>query len=160
GERLRAGEVTLRDLVVDDSEEETETDEDGERTEQTDDLRQRRRFLAQIARIKRLDTERTALQRRSARLRGATSARVARIGQRVLAALCGLGLSHRQIGYLSGALQRAAERMEQLRATLRANEERTGRSTTDMLRLTAPVVTGAALTRTQRRAIDRVCLEI
>ena len=47
GERLRAGEVRLRDLVKDESDEDEAEPGD-------DDSRQRRRFLAQLARVRRL----------------------------------------------------------------------------------------------------------
>src|SRR5262249_60909675 len=63
GERLRAGDVRLRDLLKDESEDDTEPGEE--------DDRQRARFLAQLGRLRRLVAERDAVLRSSVRrLRG------------------------------------------------------------------------------------------
>ena len=56
GERLRAGEVRLRELVKDESDE-------GEAEPGDDDSRQHTRFLAQLARLRRLVSDREAVLR-------------------------------------------------------------------------------------------------
>src|SRR5262249_8861531 len=80
-ERLRSGELRVRDLIRDEPEEEGEAAED--------DARQRRRFLNQLARIRRLVTEREALGsgggRRSAAERARRAAKLARIEERLVA---------------------------------------------------------------------------
>jgi len=108
GERLRAGEVKLRDLVRDEAEEEGEPVEDDET--------HRRRFLRQLATIRHLaeqcdaltdgSTGRQAHDRRSADRR----ARLRRDQARLLSALCRLGLNRRQIEQIMGDLDRAAAR--------------------------------------------------
>src|SRR5438067_1726947 len=61
-ERLRAGEVRVRDLVRDEGEEEVEAEPRDE------DVRLRRHFLAQLGRVRRLAVERDALTRELAEL--------------------------------------------------------------------------------------------
>src|SRR5207244_1401936 len=100
GERLRAGEVKLRDLVRDEAEEEGEPVEDDET--------HRRRFLRQLATIRHLaeqcdaltdgSTGRQAHDRRSADRR----ARLRRDQARLLSALCRLGLNRRQTEQSTG----------------------------------------------------------
>jgi RNA polymerase primary sigma factor len=128
GERLRAGEVRLRDLVKDESDEEAESAED-------DDARQRARFLAQLARLRRLVSEREALQRVSVRRLGRAAlarraTRLARLDERLAAALLALGLARRQVAPLIDELSRAQARMSQLQARVRqlARERPRGRA--------------------------------
>ena len=113
-ERLKAGELRLRELVRD------EPDEDGEPGE--DDVRQRRRFLTQLARIRGLVAEREALSRagkvgRAARARRAAS--LARVEERLVASLFGLGLCRRQVIPVMEELSRAAQRVGQLKECVR-----------------------------------------
>ena len=132
GERLRAGEVKLRDLVRDEAEEEGEPVEDDET--------HRRRFLRQLATIRHLaeqcdaltdgSTGRQAHDRRSADRR----ARLRRDQARLLSALCRLGLNRRQIEQLMGDLDRAAASAAILGTKLRAIENETGRRIADLLR--------------------------
>ncbi len=120
GEQLRLGEVRLRELMKDESDEDTEPGED--------DVRQRRRVLAQFSRIRRLVTERETLvaQKGAPRLSKAAVARAAArlvtIEQRLGAALLGLGLNRRQVAEVVGELARASERMHQLRGRVRELE--------------------------------------
>jgi len=132
GERLRAGEVKLRDLVRDEAEEEGEPVEDDET--------HRRRFLRQLATIRHLaeqcdaltdgSTGRQAHDRRSADRR----ARLRRDQARLLSALCRLGLNRRQIEQLMGDLDRATASAAILGTKLRAIENETGRRIADLLR--------------------------
>jgi len=132
GERLRAGEVKLRDLVRDEAEEEGEPVEDDET--------HRRRFLRQLATIRHLaeqcdaltdgSTGRQAHDRRSADRR----ARLRRDQARLLSALCRLGLNRRQIEQIMGDLDRAAASAAILGTKLRAIENETGRRIADLLR--------------------------
>jgi RNA polymerase primary sigma factor len=123
---LRAGEVRLRELVRDDS------DEDGEGPGSDDDLRQRRRFLHQLARVRRLAVERDLLERRRASL-----VRRARAEHRLAAAVGGLGLNRRQIERLKGGLYALFETVRAPRERLQAHERRTRKSLTELLRLSA-----------------------
>jgi RNA polymerase primary sigma factor len=113
-ERLRAGEVKLRDLVRD-------GDDDGEADEE--DEPQRRRFLAQLGRVRRLAAERAALARGPG---GSRAAARARIEQRLTAALLRLGLSRRQIDVVIGDLYRTGDRVRELRERLKGLEDRLG----------------------------------
>ena len=132
GERLRAGEVKLRDLVRDEAEEEGEPVEDDET--------HRRRFLRQLATIRHLaeqcdaltdgSTGRQAHDRRNADRR----ARLRRDQARLLSALCRLGLNRRQIEQIMGDLDRAAASAAILGTKLRAIENETGRRIADLLR--------------------------
>ncbi len=111
GEQLRAGTVSLRELVRE------ETDDDGEVVEQ-DDARQRRRFLQQLARIRRLVNEAAALERRAGRRRragGKVALRLERLRQRTVDALVGLGLSRRHVDHVANELCAAAHRVTALR---------------------------------------------
>ncbi|HLY38108.1 MAG TPA: sigma-70 factor domain-containing protein, partial [Candidatus Binatia bacterium] len=101
-EQLRAGDVRLRELVRD------ETDEDAENAAGDEDARQRRRFLQQLAAIRRLRAERDALARRANGGRGKTGVRLVRVEERLLRMLCGLGLNRRQYERIKGALYAAA----------------------------------------------------
>src|SRR5881409_4462704 len=114
-ERLRAGEVRVRDLVRDEGEEDGDAEAGGE------DARLRRHFLAQLARVRRLVAERDA-QARAHRRRGrARLARDrARLEERLLRALCGLGLSRRHIEQMTSGLYAGLERAAARRAQLAA----------------------------------------
>jgi RNA polymerase primary sigma factor len=160
---LRAGEVRLRDLVRDETEDEAEVGED--------DARQLRRFLAQLGRIRRLVDELNALERKRTRHAGAArrrpagvlDARVARLEGRVLSALRNLGLSRRQIERLTTELCRAVDRIRERRARLRTLEEQTGRSVTELLRVAGPLLAGRTwteLTRGERAIVQRACREL
>jgi RNA polymerase primary sigma factor len=160
GDLLRSGEIRLRDLVRDESE------DDGEPGE--DDARQRRRFLVQLARIRRLVSERDAARRRAATAgRRKPDARLARravqLEERLLAAIRGLGLNRRQTDALTGVLYRAADRVRTLRSRLRVHEQRSGKSVSELLRLTSPLVGGRPtdeLGRAQRAALQRACRQL
>ncbi len=120
GERLRAGEVRLRELMKDESDEDTEPGED--------DLRQRRRVLAQFARIRRLLSERDQLaaQKNARASKAAVAKRAARlvlVEKRLAAALLGLGLNRLQVAEVVGELSRSSERMHQLRGRVRELEK-------------------------------------
>jgi RNA polymerase primary sigma factor len=118
GERLRAGEVRLRDLVKDESDEgEAEPGDD-------DDSRQHTRFLAQLARLRRLVSEREAVLRASLRRlsRAALArrtARLARLDERLASSLLALGLARRQVAPVIDELSRAQARVSQLQARIR-----------------------------------------
>jgi RNA polymerase primary sigma factor len=151
GERLRLGEVRLRELMKDESDEDTEPGED--------DVRQRRRVLTQFTRIRRLVTERETLvaQKSAPRLSKAAATRVAArlvtIEQRLGTALLGLGLNRRQVAEAVGELARASERMHQLRGRVRELERvrPKGRE-----RVALPVVDA----EDETRAAKRECREL
>jgi RNA polymerase primary sigma factor len=143
-DRLRAGEVRLRDLVRDDSE------EDGEPGE--DDEGQRRRFLTQVARLRRLADELTQFdsarparrparavtrqgRRRQLAAQQLVAARRARLRARLLTAFCNLGLNRRQIDHIVSGLDRAVDRLAQLGKRLDAIEARCSRSIAEILRI-------------------------
>jgi len=114
-ERLQSGEIRLRDLIRDEPEEEGEAAED--------DVRQRRRLLSQLSRIRRLVDERDALGRSGGRCsraeRARRAAKLARIEERLAASLLGLGLCRRQVAPVINELSRAATRIGQLKARVR-----------------------------------------
>jgi len=115
GERLRDGDVRLRDLLKDESEDDTEPGEE--------DDRQRARFLAQLSHLRRLVAERDAVLRSSVRRLGRAAlarraARLARLDERLASCLLGLGLARRQIALVVDELARAAGRVTQLEARL------------------------------------------
>jgi RNA polymerase primary sigma factor len=152
GDQLRAGEVRLRDLVRD------ESDEDGEPAAADEDLRQRRRFLQQLARIRRLQLERDALERRGARTAKAVAART-RLEERMLVGLCGLGLNRRQYERVKGSLYAAHDAIRTQRDRLRAHETRTRRTAAELVRLTACAVDGDGsgdVAASARVAVQRV----
>src|SRR2546427_309610 len=79
------------------------------------DVRQRRRFLQQLARVRAIAAEWNALVRRRA-----SAARRARAGQRLATAVCGLGLNRRQIERIKGGVYAAFETLRAPRERLRA----------------------------------------
>jgi RNA polymerase primary sigma factor len=118
-ERVRTGDIRVDDLLHD------EVDEDGEPTE--DDQQQRRRFLTQLARVRRLAQDReTVLRRLGGRepaAGGKTAAKLARIDERLLTALVNVGFSRRRKDVMVEEICRAAERVDVVVARLRQIEE-------------------------------------
>jgi len=159
-ERLRAGEVRVRDLVRDEGEEEVEAEPGDE------DVRLRRHFLAQLGRVRRLAVERDALTRALAHRRRGRPRLVqgrARLEARLLAALCGLGLSRRQTEQVASGLDATLERAAALRSRLQGVEQRTGRLPAELLRLTHGLANGAEdgeLPPDQRAALQRAYREL
>jgi RNA polymerase primary sigma factor len=153
GEQVRSGELRVRDLVRD------EADEDGEPTVE-DDVRHRRRFLQQLARIRRLAVERDALPRRGS---GALARRRARVDERLVTTLCALGFNRRQIERIKGGLYATLTSLQQRRARIQAHEKRTGKSWAELLRLTGALLDGrdvAELGRAQRATVQRAAREL
>src|SRR5439155_877445 len=159
-EPLRAGEVRVRALVADEGEEDAETEPAAE------DLRLRRRFLAQLGRVRRLVAARDTLarglvdrRREHARLAQGR----ARLEARLLGALCGLGLSRRQIERVASGLYAGVERVGRRRAQLQAVERRTGRSAAELLRMTRGLARGGESgepSRPERAALEQACQEL
>ena len=115
GEKVRAGEVAVRDLVRD------EPDEDAEHVE--DDGPQRRRFLAQVSRLRRVVADRDTYLRKlrakgRRKLAPKTAERLERLEARVVRAVCGLELGRRQIDRLITELCRTAEKVRPMRRQL------------------------------------------
>jgi RNA polymerase primary sigma factor len=149
GARLRGEEIPLREVVEADGDEEAEPGEDGRR--------HRARFLAQLSRVRRLLVEREYLRRGTGRRLGRTArarraAQLARVDERLATALLGLGLARRQVALVVDELSRAAERVSQLRARMRAlsHEHPRGR---DRVRAVAEEVHAA---RRESRALERL----
>jgi RNA polymerase primary sigma factor len=139
---LRAGAVRVRDLVRD------ETDDDADTAE--DDEPQKRRFLAQLGRIRRLALERAELERRlgrggSARRRatGKLALQRARLELRLLNAIRNLGLNRRQIEQLKSGLYRAHDAIRALRQKVHATEQVVKRPLSALLRAAHGVHPGA-----------------
>jgi RNA polymerase primary sigma factor len=115
GEKVRNGEVAVRELVKDDPE------EDGEVV--VDDGPQRRRFLTQVSRLRRVVADRDAYVRRI-RIKGRrklapkTAERLEQHEARVVRAVTGLELGRRQIERLIAELCRTAEKVRPLRRQL------------------------------------------
>jgi RNA polymerase primary sigma factor len=167
GEQLRAGAIRLSALLRDEIEEDAEAREEGAPGAAQEDTRQRRRFLAQLSRIRRLGVERAALERRTGRIRrrsgSRTAVRAARLAERQVTALCALGLASRHVHAIARDLGAALGRIERLQAGLRGAEERTGRTLGDLMRLTGGLLSGQPdedLTRTQRAIVQRACGEL
>ena len=158
-ERLRAGDVRLRDLVRD------EVDDDAADGVE-DDERQRRRFLTQLARVRRIVGERDAAEHeKGTRGKRKAAAKLAqrreRLQERLFVAIRQLGLNRRQTEQLRRDLYHAAERLQRLRAGLTQHERRTGKPVPELLRLTGTLVTGASeLTVAQRTRLQRACREL
>jgi RNA polymerase primary sigma factor len=153
GEQVRSGELRVRDLVRD------EAEEDGEPAVE-DDVRHRRRFLQQLARIRRLALERDALPRRG---NGALARRRARVDERLVTTLCALGFNRRQIERIKGGLYATLTSLQQRRARIQTHEKRTGKSCADLLRLTGALLDGrdvAELGRPQRVTVQRAAREL
>ena len=156
-ERLRAGEVRVRDLVRDEGEQDAEAEPGDE------EVRLRRHFLGQLGRVRRLAAERDAQARalaHSRRGRARLAQRRAGFEARLLRALCGLGLSRRQIEYMTSGLCASLQRAAARRAHLEAVEQRTGRSPAELLRLTRGLSNGAEGADRppgQRVALQRAC---
>src|SRR6266446_5790921 len=130
-ERLRAGEVRVRDLVRDEGEEDAEAEPGDE------DVRLRRHFLGQLGRVRRLAAERDSQARalaHSRRGRTRLAQGRARLEARLLRALCGLGLSRRQIEHMTSGLYASLQRAAARRAHLEAVEQRTGCSPAELQR--------------------------
>src|SRR5205814_7472688 len=157
GERLRAGAVRVRDLVRDEGEEGAEAEPGDE------EVRLRRHFLGQLGRVRRLAAERDAQARalaHSRRGRARLAQRRAGVEARLLRALCGLGLSRRQIEHMTSGLHASLQRAAARRAHLEAVGQRTGRSPAELLRLTRGLSNGADGTELppgQRIALQRAC---
>jgi RNA polymerase primary sigma factor len=163
GPALRAGEVRLRDLVRD------ESDDDGEAGE--DDARQLRRFFAQLGRIRRLALERERLvarvgvpvPRRARRPAGKLVARLQRTEVRLVDTVRKLGLNRRQIERVTDGLYRAHDRVAALQRQLRTIQQRTGTSIAELLRLTGALLSGrdwGDLTKPQRLLLQRACRQL
>jgi RNA polymerase primary sigma factor len=153
GEQVRSGELRARDLVRD------EAEEDGEPAVE-DDVRHRRRFLQQLARIRRLALERDALPRRG---NGALARRRARVDERLVTTLCALGFNRRQIERIKGGLYATLTSLQQRRARIQVHEKRTGKSCAELLRLTGALLDGrdvAELGRAQRVTVQRAAREL
>ena len=156
-ERLRAGEVRVRDLVRDEGEQDAEAEPGDE------EVRLRRHFLGQLGRVRRLAAERDAQARalaHSRRGRARLAQRRAGVEAHLLRALCGLGLSRRQIEHMTSGLHASLQRAAARRAHLEAVEQRTGRSPAELLRLTRGLSNGADGTELppgQRIALQRAC---
>jgi len=151
GEKIRAGEMRVRDLVKD------EPEEDGEVVE--DDAPQRRRFLAQLGRLKRAVAERDAyLHRALARSRRKLSpqsvAKLERHEARVVRAVCALELGRRQNDRLIAELCRSAERVRGLRRRLSGLVEDVARGVRHEIREIEQRVGMSAL------ALERIVREI
>ncbi|MFN8544746.1 MAG: RNA polymerase sigma factor RpoD [Candidatus Binatia bacterium] len=121
-ERVKSGEVRLRDLIRDEVD---DTDTDGAE----DDERQRRRFLSQLARLRRMIESLNATAAQAAvRARSATATRLGkqheRLRERVVATFAALGLNRRQIDHVIGELYHAGERVRQVRQRLGEIETR------------------------------------
>ncbi|HUE30006.1 MAG TPA: sigma-70 factor domain-containing protein, partial [Verrucomicrobiae bacterium] len=159
-ERVRAGEVRVRDLVRD---ERDEGEEDPEAEPGDEDVRLRRHFLRQLGRVRRLAAEREAQARvlaHSRQGRARLAQRRARSEARLLRALCGLGLSRRQIEHMTSGLYANREQAAARRARLEAVERRTGLSRAELLRLTRGLpngVEGAEVPPGRRVAVQRAC---
>jgi RNA polymerase primary sigma factor len=115
GEKVRAGEVAIRDLVRDDPEEDAEVIED--------DGPQRRRFLAHLSRVRRVVADRDAYLRKlrvkgRRKLSPKSADRLERLEARVVRAVCALELGRRQIDRLIAELCRTAEKVRPLRRQL------------------------------------------
>jgi RNA polymerase primary sigma factor len=120
GERVRTGEIPVRDLVRDDPEEDAEVVED--------DGPQRRRFLALVSRLRRVVAERDAYLRKvrakgRRKLSPKTVARIERHEARVVRAVTALELGRRQIERLIAELCRSAERAHPLRRALTGRDD-------------------------------------
>src|SRR5262249_39809886 len=126
---------------------------DAENPAGDEDMRQRRRFLQQLASIRRLRAERDILARRANGARKPGS-RLVRVEERLLRMLCGLGLHRRPYRRIKGALYAAAAAVQAPRARLRAHEVRTGRNIAELLRVTAPLANGD-VTALDRAVVQR-----
>jgi RNA polymerase primary sigma factor len=120
GERVRAGEIPVRDLVRDDPEEDAEV--------VVDDGPQRRRFLAGVSRLRRVVAERDAYLRKvraknRRKLAEKTVARIERHEARVVRAVAALELGRRQIERLIAELCRSAERAHPLRRAVTSRDD-------------------------------------
>src|SRR5438876_503292 len=87
----------------------------------------------------------------------------ARLEARLLGALCGLGLSRRQIERVASGLYAGVERVGRRRAQLQAVERRTGRSAAELLRMTRGLARGGESgepCRPERAALEHACREL
>ena len=161
-EPLRAGTLRVRDLIQDERE---EPEEDAEAPEDEEPLR--RRFLAQLGRIRRLALERAELEQRlgrsPARRRpgGKLATQCVRLELRLLTAIRNLGLNRQQIETVQGGLRRAHEAIRGLRAKIHATEKVLKRPLATLLRLTHGLVPGAEteVDGPARAQLDRACRE-
>jgi RNA polymerase primary sigma factor len=131
GDKVRGGEIPVRDLVRDDPEEYTEVVED--------DGPQRRRFLAQVARLRRVVSDRDAYVRKvrakgRRKLSPQSAERVERLESRVVRAVSALGLGRRQIDRLIAELCRTAQKVRPLRRGLSTSDEGTARTARQEIR--------------------------
>jgi RNA polymerase primary sigma factor len=125
GEKVREGEVSVRELVRDEPEEDAE--------QIVDDGPQRRRFLAQVARLRRVVAERDAYLRKvrakgQRKLSPKTAEKIERYEARVVRAVCGLELGRRQIDRLIAELCRTAGKVSPMRRQLGDLNEEHARS--------------------------------
>src|SRR5438132_284634 len=116
-----------------------EGEEEVEAEPRDEDVRLRRHFLAQLGRVRRLAVERDALTRALAhrrRGRPRLAQGRARLEARLLAALCGLGLSRRQTEQVASGLYATLERAAAVRTRPQAVQPRPRRFPAELLRLT------------------------
>jgi RNA polymerase primary sigma factor len=151
-EQLRDGTVRVRELVQDDAEDEAEVPDDDEPL--------RRRFLAQLGRVRRLALERAELEQRLGRTArrpgGKLAAQCAKLELRLIAALRNLGLNRRQVEHVQGGLYRAHDAIRALRAKIHATEKILKRPLATLLRLTHGLTPGAEETELDAPARARL----
>jgi RNA polymerase primary sigma factor len=131
GEKVRSGELSVRDLVRD------EPEEDGEVV--VDDAPLRRRFLTQLGRLRRAVAERDACARRlrangRRKLSAESAGRLEQADDRVVRAVLGLELGRRQIDRLIGDLCRTAEKTRPLRSEIASGDDQIARAARQEIR--------------------------
>jgi RNA polymerase primary sigma factor len=151
-EELRAGTVRVRELVRDDTDEDAETPDDDEPM--------KRRFLAQLGRIRRLALERAELEQRLGRIvrrpGGKLATQCAKLELRLLTALRNLGLNRRQVEHVKGGLYRAHDAIRSLRGKVNATELVIKCPLATLLRLTHGLVPGVEETEADAPARARL----
>jgi RNA polymerase primary sigma factor len=134
GEKLAQHEIRVREIIKD-------GDEDAEYLE--DEEVHERRLLDQIAKIRRAANERDKIKneiegkRLSAQRRQALQQTLEKYQDRIVGGLKGLQLNRKQTEAIVDGLKRAMDRMQTLERRMKEFEQRTGKSSSEILKLVA-----------------------
>jgi RNA polymerase primary sigma factor len=133
GDKLANREIRVREIIKDESEEDSESSDDDEIYE--------RRLLDQIGKIRRTVNEREKIlkhlngKRLSARRRDKLLASLAKFQDKIVLGLKALQLNRKQTEAIAEGLKRAMERMQSLERRVKDFEHKIGKPGTEIVRL-------------------------
>jgi RNA polymerase primary sigma factor len=135
GEKLAQHEIRVREIIKEEGEEDSENFEDEEVHE--------KRLLDQIGKIRRFTNDREKIRhqldgkRVSVRRRQLLMESIVKYNDRIINGLKDLQLNHKQTEAIADGLKRAMERMQAVERRIREFEQRTGKSSGEILKQVA-----------------------